>query len=98
MPPLLTYPDYLQTVTDPTFGTPFTQVTDPGQEMLPGIPCELTRCTHRYSSSQVWNADQSLLLIVNGCSGLCSWTGELPFRSFTMPLPTNASGIRWIQL
>jgi hypothetical protein len=28
-------------------------------------------CAHRYSNSQAWNADRSLLLIGNGCSGFC---------------------------
>jgi hypothetical protein len=88
MPPM-TYPDYLQTVTDPSFGTPFTRVTDPGQEMLPGVACELAYCTHRYSSSQAWNADQSLLLIVNGCSGLCFLDGSTYAPLFHRTIPNE---------
>jgi hypothetical protein len=65
------YPGYLRPVTDAAFGTPFIRVTNPGRQMLPGIFSKLAYCTHRYSSSQAWNADQSLLLIANGCSGLC---------------------------
>ncbi len=65
------YPGYLQQVTDAAFGTPFMRVTGPGRQMLPGIFCKPTYCTHRYSSSRAWNADQSLLLIANGCSGFC---------------------------
>jgi hypothetical protein len=88
MPPM-TYPDYLQTVTDPVFGTPFTRVTDPGQEILPGIRCELAYCTHRYSSSQAWNADQSLLVITNGCSGLCFLDGSTYVPLFHRTIPNE---------
>ena len=70
------FPEYLQPVIDPAFGTPFTRVTDPGREMLPGIQCKPAYCTHRYSSAQAWNADQSLLVIANGCSGLCFLDGS----------------------
>jgi hypothetical protein len=73
--PVSPYPDYLQPVIDVAFGTSFTRVTDPGQEILPGIYCKVEYCTHRYSSSQAWNADQSLLVIANGCSGLCFLDG-----------------------
>jgi WD40-like Beta Propeller Repeat len=88
MPPM-TYPDYLQTVTDPAFGTPFTRVTDPGQQMLPDISCKLAYCTHRYSSSQAWNADQSLLLIANGCSGLCFLDGSTYAPLFHRTIPNE---------
>jgi hypothetical protein len=88
MPPM-TYPDYLQTVTDPSFGTPFTRVTDPGQEMLPGVACELAYCTHRYSSSQAWNADQSLRSIVNGCSGVCFLDGSTYAPLFHRTIPNE---------
>ena len=69
-------PGYLQSAADPAFGTPFTRVTDPGQETLPRMPCSQAYCTHRYSSSQAWNADQSLLVIANGCTGLCFLDGR----------------------
>jgi hypothetical protein len=87
--PPMTYPDYLQTVTDPTFGIPFTRVTDFGQEMLPGISCKLAYCTHRYSSSQAWNADQSLLLITNCCSGLCFLDGTTYVPLFHRNIPNE---------
>jgi hypothetical protein len=64
-------PGYLQTVTDRAFGTVYTRVTDPGRQMLPGAYCRPAYCTHRYSSAQPWNADQSLLAIVNGCAASC---------------------------
>jgi hypothetical protein len=76
MTPAAPFPEYLQPVIDPAFGTPFTRVTDPGREMLPGIHCKPAYCTHRYSSAQAWNADQSLLVIANGCSGLCFLDGS----------------------
>jgi hypothetical protein len=69
-------PAYLQTVTDPAFGTPFTRVTDPGEGETKDLPCRPTYCTHRYSSAQAWNADQSLLVIMNGCGGACFLDGQ----------------------
>jgi hypothetical protein len=66
----------------------FTRVTDPGQEMLPGIPCKLAYCI-RYSSSQAWNADQSLLLITNGCSGICFLDGSTYVPLFHRNIPNE---------
>jgi hypothetical protein len=75
--PPMPQPGYLQPVTDPIFGTDFTRITDPGRRLgAPGVACSLAYCTHRYSSSQAWNADQSLLVIVNGCSGFCFLDGQ----------------------
>jgi hypothetical protein len=87
--PPMPYPGYLQPVTDAAFGTPFTRVTDPGRQMLPGISCKPAYCTHRYSSSQVWNADQSLLLIANGCSGLCFLDGSTYAPLFHRTIPNE---------
>ena len=69
-------PDYLETVNDPVFGTSFTRITDPGRRLAPGISCRPAYCRHRYSSTQAWNADQSLLVIANGCNGLCFLDGR----------------------
>ncbi len=69
-------PGYLQPTADPAFGTPFTRVTDPGHEIMPGVACAAAYCTHRYSSAQAWNADQSLLVIAIGCSGFCFLDGH----------------------
>lgn len=68
--------DYLQSVTDPAFGTRFTRVTDPGHSLGAGIFCRLAYCRHRYSSEAAWNADQSLLSISNGCNGFCFLDGQ----------------------
>ncbi len=87
--PSMPYPGYLQPVTDAAFGTPFTRVTDPGQKMLPGMSCKPAYCTHRYSSSQAWNADQSLLLIVNGCSGFCFLDGSTYVPLFHRTVPNE---------
>ena len=83
------YAGYLQPVTDAAFGTPFTRVTDPGQQMLPGVSCKPAYCTHRYSSSQAWNADQSLLLIANGCSGFCFLDGSTYAPLFHRAVPNE---------
>lgn len=69
-------PNYLETTADPVFGTPFVRVTDPGHQMGAGIVCAPRFCRHRYSSTQAWNADQSLLVITNGCNGMCFLEGR----------------------
>ena len=74
--PPMPEPGYLEPATDPAFATPIMRITDPGRQLAPGLVCGRAYCTHRYSSSQAWNADQSLLVIVNGCSGLCFLDGH----------------------
>jgi hypothetical protein len=70
-------PQYLVQVSDPVFGTAFTRVTEPGRVMADGVSCRTDHCTHRYSSSQAWNADQTLLVIANGCAGgFCFLDGQ----------------------
>jgi hypothetical protein len=45
--------------------------------MANGGSCRPEYCTHRYSSSQAWNADQTLLVIANGCAGgFCFLDGQ----------------------
>src|SRR5690242_10444282 len=63
-------PGYLSETTDPWSGMVLVRITEPGILGLAGV-CGKKYCTHRYSSAQAWNADQSLLLIVNGCGGMC---------------------------
>jgi hypothetical protein len=87
--PAMAYPAYRQPVTDPVFGTPFTRVTAPGRFLMPGFSCKLAYCTHRYSSAQAWNADQSLLLIANGCSGLCFLNGRTYAPLFRRTIPNE---------
>jgi hypothetical protein len=89
--PMMPNPAYLQPVTDPVFGTNFTQITDPGRPMPDGVPCESAYCTHRYSSSQAWNADQSLLMVVNDCNGFC-FLATPSSRCFSNTGPINANG------
>lgn len=74
--PEMELPAYLETATDPSFGTTFVRMTVPESAMGAGIVCKRAYCTHRYSSAQAWNADQSLLVIVNGCNGLCFFDGQ----------------------
>ena len=79
-------PGYLEAAKDPASGASFTRVTDPGEGKASGLRCKPAYCTHRYSSAQAWNADQSLLVIVNGCHGMCFLDG----RTYR-PLFTRAS-------
>ncbi|MGM4920659.1 hypothetical protein [Tardiphaga sp. 813_E8_N1_3] len=69
-------PGYLAPAVDASLGTTFVRVTTPDSPMGNGLACKRSYCTHRYSSAQAWNADQSLLLIVNGCNGLCFLDGH----------------------
>jgi hypothetical protein len=69
-------PGYLAPVVDASLGTTLVRVTTPESPMGNGMVCKRSYCTHRYSSAQAWNADQSLLLIVNGCNGLCFLDGH----------------------
>src|SRR5204862_7581626 len=68
-------PDYLHATKDPASGTTFMRITKPGL-LGAGIVCGKKYCSHRYSSAQAWNADQSLLLIANGCGGMCFLDGR----------------------
>lgn len=68
-------PDYLVPAIDPVSGMTIVRVTTPGP-LGAGLACQRAYCTHRYSSAQAWNADQSLLLIANGCNGLCFLDGQ----------------------
>ena len=75
--PPMPRPDYLQAAKDPLFGTSFARITEPGRLLAPGMSCRPDYCRHRYSSTQAWNADQSLLAINNGCSnGICFLDGK----------------------
>jgi len=86
--PDLPEPKYLGRVADPAFGTPIVRVTDPGRVLSDKISCAPTHCRHRYSSTQAWNADQSLLLIQNGCVGFCFLDG----RTYKPAFQRRASG------
>lgn len=74
--PSMDLPDYLVPSVDSSLGTTLVRVTIPDSAMGNGLACKLSYCTHRYSSAQAWNADQSLLLIVNGCNGWCFLDGQ----------------------
>jgi hypothetical protein len=84
--PPMPRPAYLQAMTDPLFGTDFTRVTEPGRLLAPGISCKSAYCRHRYSSTQAWNADQSLLAINNGCNGICFLDGRTYEPAFHRPV------------
>ncbi len=74
--PPMSRPDYLQAVTDPLLGTSFIRITDPGRALAADISCKPAYCRHRYSSTQAWNADQTLFAISDGCNGICFLDGR----------------------
>ncbi|RUU93965.1 hypothetical protein EOB59_00440 [Mesorhizobium sp. M7A.F.Ca.MR.176.00.0.0] len=73
--PAMDLPAYLKPATDPATGISFTRITKPGA-LGGGIVCGKIYCSHRYSSAQAWNADQSLLVLMNGCNGMCFLDGK----------------------
>ena len=87
--PAMPFPGYLQQVTDPTFGTSFKRITEPGRPILQGRLCNPAYCRHRYSSTQAWNADQSLLVIAKGCGGLCFLDGQTYEPLFWRRIPKH---------
>jgi hypothetical protein len=74
--PEMALPAYLVPATDPVTHASFVRVTDPGGPKETAAGCDPAYCTHRYSSAQAWNADQTLLLIANGCAGWCFLDGK----------------------
>jgi hypothetical protein len=74
--PPMALPAYQKTAIDPVFNVPFVRITALGESVPGAPPCKGLYCTHRYSSAQAWNADQSLLVIVNGCGGMCFLDGQ----------------------
>lgn len=74
--PFMSLPAYLTPTADPVSGYTMVRVTNPGAGSNSKENCGKAYCTHRYSSSQAWNADQTLLLISNGCGGLCFIDGQ----------------------
>jgi hypothetical protein len=81
-------PEYLVAVKDPVSGLTVTRITKPGK-LGQGVECSEAHCGHRYSSAQAWNADQSLLLIASGCSGLCFLDGQTYKPLFFRTSPGN---------
>jgi hypothetical protein len=68
-------PPYLAEASDTEAKTSFTRITKPGT-LGSGIVCSAKWCSHRYSSSQAWNANQTILLLANGCKGFCFLDGQ----------------------
>ena len=64
--PDMNQPEYLETVTDPSFGTKITRIVgDPGTP-LPNVPGQVwasEQLRHGYSKRQVWNSDQSMIFL-----------------------------------
>ena len=59
-------PDYLQSFTDPVFGTKITRITgDPGEDIpnVPGKVWPADESRHGYSKRQAWNADQTMIFL-----------------------------------
>jgi hypothetical protein len=64
--PTMTKPDYLQPITDPTFGTKITRIVgNPGDPIphLSGVAWPADQERHEYSKISVWNCDQSMMYL-----------------------------------
>lgn len=88
-PPPLPEPATLARTRDPAFGTSFVRITAPGLPLGEGFRCSKRYCTHRYSSAQAWNADQSLLVLENGCEGACFFDGRTYQPLFHRDMPNE---------
>jgi len=81
-------PEYLAPAIDAQFATTFVRITEAGRLLGEGVRCGPTHCRHRYSSTQAWNADQSLILIAKGCrADLCFLDGRTFAARFWRRLP-----------
>ncbi len=64
--PVVPKPGYLQTITDPIYGTKITRISgDPGEAVL-NIPEQVwpaKESRHGYSKRQAWNADQTMIFL-----------------------------------
>ena len=74
--PAQPYPDYLRPVADPVFGGTITRITDPLRPIGDTGYSWEHAARHRYSSSQSWNTDQSLMAIEKGVRGMAFLDGR----------------------
>jgi hypothetical protein len=68
-------PSYLAETADLEAQTRLIRITKPGA-LGSGVVCSAKWCSHRYSSSQAWNSNQTMVLLANGCKGLCFLDGQ----------------------
>jgi hypothetical protein len=64
--PVVSKPEYLQAITDPTFGTKITRIVGNPGDALPNIPGQAWAAQqerHEYSKLSVWNCDQSMMYL-----------------------------------
>ncbi len=64
--PALNKPGYLQTITDPVFGTKITRIVGNPSDSIPNLPGQVWPAKegrHGYSKRQAWNADQSMIFL-----------------------------------
>lgn len=87
-------PSYLEPTVDPVLDTTIVRITDPGRRLLPNAACDAAYCRHRYSSTQAWNADQSLLVITKGCADLCFLDGRTYEPLFARRV-SNSQDCKW---
>ncbi len=94
--PNMAKPGYLETVEDPIFSSKITRVTGNPNSSIPTIGTQWRDIArHGYSKRQVWNADESILMIdrhINGTSPIFV-DGETYEVLFTDAVSANAQ--RW---
>ena len=86
-------PDYLQPITDPTFGTTITRITGDVGTSIPNVGGEQWRnvARHGYSTRQPWNADESLIYLDRHKTQGGSWGAELFLDGETYEVIKRAS-------
>ncbi|WP_169301429.1 T9SS type A sorting domain-containing protein [Pontimicrobium aquaticum] len=72
-------PSYLQTITDPVFGTKITRITGDVGSPIPNISGESWKniARHGYSNRQPWNADESIIYLGKHKSSSGGWGPSL---------------------
>jgi hypothetical protein len=82
-------PAYLRWADEPLLGYRLLRATDPGQPIA-GLPGEWGwAARHRYSSAQAWSADQALLAVEKGASGIVFLDG-VSYRPLFRRAPQGA--------
>ena len=94
--PLFDKPEYLQSITDPTFGTKITRIVgDPGDTIpnLDGVVWASEQERHDYSKRQVWNSDQSMMYLGRHSPNL--WLDGETYQVLFTRSKKPSSYLRW---
>ncbi len=89
-------PGYLQTITDPTFGTKIIRIVGNPGEPIPNIPGEVwadNTLRHGYSKRQPWNANQSMIYLDRHDPEL--WLDGMTYQPLFTRKHKPGTSLRW---